>query len=212
MNLIQSDYACIGQVALHCDKDKLCIAENEASQFDLSQLYCSNWMDIVAIWNEIIDYRAAVEACAANPDCDTPPTEPTEYELKVKLIEGGEYVGCNSKTTYQQGVKTVLAYYSYGRYVLINGLNDTATGMVQKTNDFSIPKTQKELEQIADRYRNMGLISFQNSVSFLCANKNTFTWFNSTDCKHKCGCGCNDGCNGTQARGYGLRSTNISKR
>ncbi len=209
--LVQSDYNCIGIVATHCDLPKLCIAESEAMDFDVSQLYCSNWMDILAIWEEINAYRIALSVCEADPDCDTPPTEPTDYDLKVILIDGGNYTGCNDKPATQQGVKKVLTYYSYGRYTILNGFNDTASGMVTKTNEFSIPKTLKELEAFADKYRNMGLISFENTIKFLCANKETFTWFNSGDCKYQCGCNCNSNCGGTKARGYGLRSTNISR-
>lgn len=210
--LIQSDYNCIGIVAQHCDNAKLCIAENEASQFDVSQLYCSNWIDILTIWQEVIDYRIALAECEADPECTTPPAIPLNYDLKVKLIDGGTYTGCNEKETTQQGVKKVLVYYSYGRYVELNGFNDTATGMVTKTNEYSIPKTLKELEAFANKYRNMGLISFENTIKFLCANKDVFTWFNSGDCKYECGCGCKDDCGGTKARQYGLRSTNIVKR
>lgn len=205
------DYNCIGIVAKHCDLPKLCIAESEAMDFDVSQLYCSNWMDILSVWEEIIAYNLAVIRCQENPECTTPPTEPDDYVLKVLLIDGGVYEGCNGKPATQQGVKKVLTYYSYGRYTILNGFNDTATGMVTKTNDFSVPKTMKELEGFADKYRDMGLISFQNTIKFLCANKTTFTWFNSGDCKYQCGCDCNNDCGGTKARGYGLRSTNISK-
>jgi hypothetical protein len=210
--LLPIDYNCIGIVAQHCNIEKLCIAENEAEQFDVSQLYCSNWMDILTIWNEINDYRIALAECEAEePPCENPPTEPDDYALKVTLIDGGVYEGCNGKEATQQGVKKVLTYYSYGRYTILNGFNDTSTGMVTKTNDFSVPKTLKELEGFADKYRNMGLISFENTIKFLCANKETFTWFNSVDCKYKCGCDCNSNCGGTKARGYGMRSNNISK-
>lgn len=205
-----TDYNCIGLIAKHCDLEKLCIAENEALQFDVSQLYCDSWIDILTIWNEIIDYRIALAICEADPDCTTPPTTPVNYALKVNLIEGGNYTTCNGKEATQQGVKKVLVYYSYSRYKILSGDNDTAYGTVTKTNEFSIPKTQKELEQIADRYRNMGLISFENTIKFLCANKDIFTWFDN-QCKYKCGCDCHNDCGGTKAKGYGLRSTNISK-
>lgn len=210
--LVQSDYNCIGIVATHCDLPKLCIAENEATDFDVSQLYCSNWMDILAIWEEINAYRIALAECEAQePPCENPPAEPEDYVLKVLLIEGGVYEGCNGKPATQQGVKKVLVYYSYGRYLLKNGLNDTASGFVTKTNEFSIPKTQKELEAYNNQYRDMGLISFKNTIKFLCANKTTFTWFTSADCKYQCGCDCKDDCGGTKARGYGMRSTNVTK-
>ena len=208
--LTKSDYDCIGDVAKHCGFDKLCIAENQATEFDVSQLYCENWFNILAIWNEINAYLLAVIACEEDPDCDTPPTEPNDYALKVKLIDGGFFQACNDKEMFQQGVKKVLTYYSYARYKMLSGDNDTASGTVTKTNEYSIPKTQRELEQISTQYRNMGLASFENTIKFLCANKNIFTWFESDSCSYKCSC-CKGSCSGTQATGYGFRSTNISK-
>ena len=209
--LQQADYNCIGDVAKHCDNRKLCIAEQQATDFDVSQLYCNNWIDILTIWNEIVDYQISVAECEADTECTTPPTEPNDYELKLKLIEGGSYTNCNNKEANQQGVKRVLIYYSYARYKMLSGDNDTASGTVTKTNEYSIPKTQKELEQISDQYRNMGLISYENTIKFLCANKDTFTWFDNLGCKYQCNCDCNNDCGSTKAKGYGFRSTNISK-
>ena len=39
MNLHHHQYNCIGILAKHCDNSKLCTAENEASNFDLAELY-----------------------------------------------------------------------------------------------------------------------------------------------------------------------------
>lgn len=213
MMLSQLDYKGIGVVAFHCDKSKLEVAENHALQYDLSQLYCSFWGDIVEIWDEINTFEAALAACAADPGCIVPPTPPENYILKLGLINGGTYVNCAGKTRTQTGVRTVLVNYSYARYVILNGFNDTSTGVVSKTDPFTIPKTIKELEQFADMYRNMGKITFENTLHFLCANKNTFGFFNTGECDYNCGCGCNNNdCGGTQAKGYGLKSSNIRKR
>jgi len=207
--LVKLDYNCIGQVAQHCDNEKLCIAENEALQFDLSQLYCSFWSDVLDIWNEILAYELALIECEEDPECDTPPDQPIDYELKRNLILGGTYDNCKGKTIKHQGVKTVLIYYSYSRYLIINGYSDTASGLVQKTNDFSLPVDLKQLQMYADKYRNMGKIAFDGTLHFLCANKTTFDWFDAKECGY-CGCG-SDKCGGTKAKGYGFRSSNISK-
>lgn len=199
--LQQSDYTNIGLVAQHCDLRKLEIAENEAYNFDLGELFCDTWDEIVEIWDELNAY----DACILDPDCV--PVVPINEAEKRNLIYGGEYTGCNGKTRNQSGVKAILIYYSYARYIVLNGFNDTATGMVTKTNDFSLPKPLKEVEQFADKYRNMGRISFNKTVGYMCANKEIFTW---SDCK-ACGCG-TDKCNGsTKAKGYGFRGSNVSK-
>lgn len=185
--LQQADFNCIGNVAQHCDKEKMCIAEKEAIQFDLSQLFCENWDEIEQIYNEVNE---------GSLDAD-----------KLNLIQGGVYIGCNGKNKKHGGIRDLLAYYSYSRYVIINGYSDTATGLKQKTDTFTLPVALKELEQFAEKYRNMGLISFRQIENYLCNNKDIFTWW-----KGNCKCGCSDGkCTGTKAKGYGFKSTNITK-
>jgi len=208
--LIKEDYSCIGVIANHCDNTKLCVAENQADEFDLSELYCDFWIDINAIWDEIDAYQLAVIECEENPDCTTPPTEPINYDLKRKLIFGGDYNICNGKTRKQGGVKKVLTYYSYARYVILNNINDTPTGLVQKINDFSIPTDLKVIKDNSDMYRNFGFKTYSDTIGFLCANKSVFTDFQSDKCKG-CGCG-SDECGGTKAKGFGIRTSNIDKR
>jgi len=208
--LIQEDYVCIGVIAKHCDNTKLCVAENQSLEFDLPGLYCDFWTTVLDIWNEINAYRIYLAECETDPDCITPPTEPTNYDLKVKLIFGGEYATCNGKTRKQGGVKKVITYYSYARYVMTNVFNDTATGLVQKTNEFSIPIDPKALKDLSNEYRNFGFITFNETINFLCANKDSFTDFDSCECKG-CGCG-SEKCGGTKAKGFGIRTSNITKK
>lgn len=196
MNLQQSQYNCIGIVAKHCDLSKLCVAENEASNFDLSELFCDYWLTIEEISEEL-------QAYIDNPELP----EPVNYELKYELLFGGFYFDCKNKKRPFQGVYTLMAYYSYARYIVLNGFSDTPNGLVTKTNEFSIPKTLRELEQFADKYRNMGLLTFKKIKNFLCSNNEVF---NFQDCPKTCGCGCDD-CGGTKAKGYGYKSINITK-
>lgn len=199
MNLLQQQYNCIGIVAKHCDNSKLCIAENEASNFDLAELFCDFWVEIEQINAEIITYDDAPEP---------KPPIPTNYTEKKSLLEGGNYTDCGGKLRPFEGIYKIMAYYSYARYVMLNGFNDTPTGLVQKTNEFSIPIDQKALNNFADKYRNMGLISFERTQRYICQNKTIFDYSHCpTD---KCGCG-SDKCGGTKAKGYGFRSSNVSK-
>jgi len=199
MTLQQSQYNCIGIVAKHCDLLKLCIAENEASDFDLAELFCDFWIDIEAIDIEIRAYDDAPEP---------KPPVPENYTEKKALLDGGTYTDCSEKQRPFEGIYAILARYSYSRYIILNGFSDTATGMVQKTNEFSIPKSLKELEQFADKYRNMAKISFDRTVRYICQNNSIFNY------KHcpidKCGCG-SDKCGGTKAKGYGFKSRNVTK-
>jgi hypothetical protein len=213
------DFACIGDVATHCIVDKLCIAISEAQDFDLAGLFCNYWQDILTIVREVDEYDAAyalylieLAECEEDPECTDPPiapTEPEDYELKKNLVCGGTYTGCGDKTKTHKGIKRITVYYAYSRYLLINGFSDTAAGMVRKTNEFSIPTPLKEIENFADKYRTMGYESFKQTHSFLCRNKDVFTWFDDCDCVCDCGGKCDSK---TSAKGYGFKSTNISKQ
>lgn len=199
MNLQSNQYNCLGIIAKHCDTNKLCIAENEASNFDLAELFCDFWVEIESIAIEVQAYD--------NAPFPKPPM-PTNYAEKKSLLEGGNYTDCSEKLRPFEGVYKTLAYYSYSRYIVLNGFSDTPNGLVQKTNEFSIPKSLKELEMFADKYRSMGLISFERTQRYICQNTEIFDY---THCpKDKCGCG-SEKCGGTKAKGYGLRSRNVSK-
>lgn len=195
----QPDFDCIGQVAIHCDNVKLCIAINEAQDFDMSSLYCSFWEDIIDIWQE-------VEAYQEDPELPVP----DNYDEKLLLICGGYYTGCNGRKRQSLGVKRALVYYAYARYLIINQSTDTATGTKIKTNDFSMPVPLKEIEMMADRYRTMGYESYKKTVDYLCINRELFTNFNTKECKG-CGCGYDD-CGETKAKGYGIKTSVIYKK
>lgn len=199
MNLQSSQYNCLGIIAKHCDISKLCIAENEASSFDLAELFCDFWVEIEAIAEEVQAYDDAEEP---------KPPIPENYTEKKALLEGGNYADCSEKLRPFEGIYKTLAYYSYSRYIVLNGFSDTPNGLVQKTNEFSIPKSLKELEMFADKYRNMGKISFERTQRYICQNTEIFAYAHCP--KDKCGCG-SDKCGGTKAKGYGLRSRNVSK-
>lgn len=183
--LSRNDFIDIGDIANHCDLNKLSIAINEASEFDLDELFCGFWSDILDNWD-------------------------SEDENWINLLNGGEYEGCNG-TRNHKGIKRIWAYYAYSRYIILNGFNDTPNGMVAKTNNFSIPTPLKELQAYADKYRNMGKLSFEKTQAYLCNAKEFFVNFNDYKCAP---CGCVGECNKskTNTKGYGLRSNIVKKK
>ena|SRR5690554_3043077 len=188
--LTQSDFVGVGQVAKHCDLEKLNQAILEAEDFDLSNLFCDFWTDIVQDWIFTED--------SGIPDED--------WDL---LINGGTFEGCNGKEKRMMGVKKVLVYYAYSRYIILNGFNDTPSGMVQKTNEFSMPTPLKELQAYSDKYRNMGLEAYKGVENYLCLNRDIWISFQAENCKR---CGCNGTCGkGTTNKGFGFKAGNISK-
>lgn len=183
ISLTQSDFSVVGQVAKHCNLEKLNIAINEAIIFDLKPLLCELFFEVDANWSD------------------------TEGEW-FDLINPKEFEGCNGKTKSHQGLKNVLIRYSYARYTILNSVDDTPNGGVTKSNDWSIPKPYKELSQISDRYRSMGYELWKEVEAYICLNKDVYI-DSGFDCKP---CGCNGKCGSkTSFKGYGIKGSNISK-
>lgn len=179
----QAELNSVGEMAQHVDKDKLQIAISEAVRFDMPSLLGHFWDDVETNWG----------ATAA------PWTE---------LIAGSEFV-CKEKTIKHLGVKEVLKYFVYARYLMLNGWNDTPNGHVSKTNPFSVPKPLKEVESFSARYRGMGKSIFNEVYSYLCVNKD-LTEYENFESKKCQACGCFDEKSGLHT-GFGFKSKTISR-
>lgn len=182
--LIKSDFIGIGEIANHCDLNKLNIAIQESSDFDMEGILCDFWQDVLDNWEEV------------------------QWQ---DLINGGEYESCNGRMRKFAGLKRVWVYYAYARYVVLNEFNDTPNGNVSKTNNFSIPKSDKAIQAFSDKYREMAKTTYDRTMGYLCKNTEIFINFNDYDCKG-CGCG-SDNCRDRKSntRGYGISSSIIQK-
>lgn len=180
----QFDFSLIGQLAVHCDKDKLDIAIEESIIFDFEPILCNMFGLVSENWNDNSD--------------------------KWKnLINGTSYTGCNDNLQRHLGLKRMLLYYIYARYVVLNSFNDSANGLVMKSNDFSIPKPLKEIEQFADKYRSMAFSTWKGVSRFICHNAKDYADLKPRQCED---CGCNgEDCSSGSVKGYGIRGKNITK-
>lgn len=197
-----SDFACVGIVARHCDLDKLCVATEEAKQFDVIALFCFEFVqDVLDNWN-----ISATIPDPANPELLIPNPNYAKYQ---KLICGGTYHS-GERTHQNLGLKKVWTYYSYARYLLINQFNDTANGLVSKNNEWSNTVPVKEVTAFSNKYRDMGREAFNSVMGYLCANKTDFPLFDSSNCRFNCGCSGACSCGGTKKM-TGFKFKTISK-
>lgn len=165
----RSDFDCVGLVATHCDLQKLCIATEESKTFDIIPLFCYDFVqDVLINWNI--------------------PEDNANFEKYQKIICGGNYEDSNGRQHFNMGFKKVWIYYAYARYILINQINDTANGTVRKQNDWSVPTPLKEVNDISNKYRNMGKAAFESLQDFLCQNQIDYPKFDGCNCKKQCGC------------------------
>lgn len=183
ITLTPNDFELVGMVAKHCNVSKLNIAINEAITFDAKPLLCRMFYDVQENWQQ-------------------------EEGIWHDLIKGSTYTGCNDLEVKHPGFEKVLTYYAYARYLIVNKTDDTASGMVQKTNQFSMPTPLKEVYSISNRYRNMGKQLWSEVEAFICKHKEDYPNANFANCK---GCGCNGSCGSIVTKGFGISGRNVSK-
>lgn len=156
-----SDFNTIGDIARHHDKGKLAIAVSEA-EFDLVDLFGQYaYLLIDALKDE-------------NSQEFTVSNDPILDNL---LLTGGTYEIGEMKLRHR-GLKSLVMYFIYSRYILINSYNDTANGLVGKTNEFSIPTPLKEIKDISEHYRNLAKEVSKGVIEFLCYHKDKFDFDN----------------------------------
>lgn len=183
--LFAMDFDCIGDVALHCDLKKLCIAVDEALQFDIIPLFCYDFV------KEILE----------NFDSE---------EKKWKSLIGCGNYEWNGRSFWNMGFKRVWVYYAYARYLLINQMNDTANGTVRKNNEFSLPTPLKEVTDFSNKYRLMGREAYESVKAYLCRMKADFEKFDDCGCPKECGCEGACSCGGRTKKLTGMRFKTIS--
>ncbi|CAM3233565.1 hypothetical protein [Empedobacter stercoris] len=158
-----SDFAVIGDIARHHDKGKLSIAVSEA-EFDLIDLFGQYGYVLID---------------ALKDDSLSEFTVSNDPVLDNLLLTGGTYEVGEMKLRHR-GLKSLVMYFIYSRYILINSYNDTANGLVGKTNEFSIPTPLKEIKDISEHYRNLAKEVSKGVIEFLCYNKDKFDFDNKS--------------------------------
>ena len=148
----QEDFNNIGVMAVHCNDNKLQIAIDEAFNFDLCIVFKDCHIPIKRMILKVLEYDYELP--------DNPIEPPTEIEKSLVFGNSFEH---DDKPYDNMGLKKGLLYYSYARYLTINGWNDSATGMKDKNFSFSVPKSQQEIEQFANKYRNMAKVAMLNT-------------------------------------------------
>jgi hypothetical protein len=151
------DFNTIGDIAKHHDKGKLNIAVSEA-EFDLVDLFGQYAYILI----DALKDENTTEFTVSN--------DPVNDNL---LLNGGTYQVGEMKLRHR-GLKSLVMYFIYSRYILINSYNDTANGLVGKTNEFSIPTPLKEIKDISEHYRNLAKEVSKGVIEFLCYHKDKF--------------------------------------
>lgn len=82
------------------------------------------------------------------------------------LWNGSEFT-CGSKTYRHEGLKSVLIYLSYARYVLNSNTDATATGTVHKKEEYSEHVSDKTVQRLYDQAYSGALVYWEDVKRYL---------------------------------------------
>jgi len=202
LSITIADFKNLGIVAQHCDNEKLNIAIEEALDFDLCTTFKDLGVQIKIMINEVLSHALPSHGGFVHQE------GATAYWDKV--VKGNVYTK-DEKPKENLGLKRGVVYYAYSRYLVLSSFSDSASGFVSKNNDFSIPKPLKEVEQQANKYRNMGKACFLSAMEYICLEIDNIPELKDLDCESfGCGCSTKSAC-GIKTKGYGLKGQIIRK-
>ena len=132
------------------------------------------YFDMIKYLSSYNDGTAA--AAASNPTTTyTPTIDETWFQ---KLLNGCSYTYTwpdqSTTTKIYAGLKPVLVYLSYARFVRSDNVRSTQSGFVKKTVDFSVQITDKEIQAVASRAESDANSFFTGVNDFMADNADYF--------------------------------------
>ncbi len=116
----------------------------EAQQFDLKELMGSAF------------YLSFINDYASSPS----------FANYTDLWNGSEWI-VDNKTYRHEGLKVVLIYLSYARYVMNSNIEETAHGTVIKKEEYSTPVSEKTILRKADSAKSGAIVYFDDVKKYL---------------------------------------------
>ena len=93
------------------------------------------------------------------------------------LMDGCSFSDCHGNTRYQPGLKKVLVYLFWSRYVYDINVVDTPTGMVSKTRTDSEQLSMGHLNNLSSNYETMAMNYFEQVRDYIMQNKSQYPLF-----------------------------------
>lgn len=76
------------------------------------------------------------------------------------LLDGSEFTDCTDTTIKHKGLRYVIAYLNYAKYIGCSYVNDTWTGLTQKTRQDSERLTSGDIKRLQQENRQIGFNAF----------------------------------------------------
>ncbi len=145
----------------------------EAQRIDLSNMLGKR------LYFDLIKYTGSYNAGIATTLTTATTYQPTTDELWFqKLLNGTSYPYTwpdqSTTTKIYAGLKPVLVYLSYARFVRSDNVRSTQSGFVKKTLDFAVQVTDKEIQGVAGRAETDANAFFTGTEDFMIDNADYF--------------------------------------
>lgn len=151
----------------------------EAQRLDLSKMLGKR------LYFDMLKYLASYSA-GITDQTDGAPYNPTTDELWFqKLLNGASYnytwPDQSITTKVYAGLKPVLVYLSFARFVRSDNVRSTQSGFVKKTVDFSVQVSDKEIQAVASRAEADANAFFTTVEDFMADNAGYFKKYLDSD-------------------------------
>jgi hypothetical protein len=103
--------------------------------------------------------------------------------LNVKLLDGTSFNNCAGNAIYHKGLRYVLAYLVYSRYISESLVSDTFTGFVQKTRQDSELLSDGRIRQLQEFSRKVAMSEWLTIKEYLNINSTDYPLWISTETK-----------------------------
>jgi hypothetical protein len=160
----------------------------EAQRIDLVNLLGKRlYFDMIKY---ITSYNAGVNAAlASDPVSIYTPT--ADEDWFQKLLNGCSYTYTwpdrSTTTKIYAGLKPVLVYLSYARFVRSDNVRSTQSGFVKKAVDFSVQISDKEIQAVASRAESDANAFFSGAEDFMADNADYFRKYIDSEYKGRPG-------------------------
>jgi hypothetical protein len=85
----------------------------------------------------------------------------------VKLLDGVEFTNMNGNTVSHKGLRYVIAYLNYSKYIAISDTSDTMTGFVQKTRTDAEVLSSGRIKILQEDNRKIALTAWEAVKEFI---------------------------------------------
>lgn len=151
----------------------LTLAQQQAIK-KLSSNYSSAKFDLLDSEVEITDLKDLLGR-ALLQDLQTNPLTPNN----VKLLDGDTFTSYIGQSIRHKGIRYVLAYLNYSRYIGESFVSDTFSGLVQKQNDNSEPVSEGTIKRLKQVSNEIALSEFELIKEYLTINSTNYPlWLN----------------------------------